>query len=1226
MFGTQTLWKSLHHRVRRERRPNPCASRSRGPFPCRRAAMWLALSAATALLAACGGGGGGDTGGGETATVSFTVEFPESAQRALSEGTVADVSSLGVEVRETPFASGALVQSETELTESSPGVWEGTLTGLPADVSLDFRANAYDGLTLTGNVLFNDLVTQTLTVAGPNDITFLMEAVDDGTQPALPAINSVTMPESVAPDSTNNLISFDISHTGPVDFTATVTSGTVSPASGSHDPATGNLELLFDAPSVEGTVTLTLTLSDPAQPEVTVSAEFDITVSSTASASLSVLFGPAITGIDFVRSATALSVGVDTDPATGVTYAWSGTGSFSTLSATTNPVLIDPFSDTDSGEVTVTVTDGNGISASLTWTISAGDFPYTVNFADTASAELTDLFVYDDFSGTSIDPARWTAGEFKLSAASGALTFDLTRPNGAYIPVNTSQTFSGLAADVSNTATGGQFSAEVQGTFYQDTSSRIVSGWVYLQQDGTVGYDFEACDASETCTSVASGTLNTFTPGTIHQIGLLWDGTDQFKAILDGSSTPVDLSATAPFGTTLTPGINDGFHMTLEVDQGDANADTDSTTVVFDDVFLDADGDFLLDSTVYDDFSTASIDRSKWEFGEGERAIDTTAQVLFLDGTSFEPQYQLEFQNPGTFTALSADIAVQNATVLSGSGVTTGLLGSFYDDTQGTVLGLVDLSGTEAAYSLVRVSSSGFTEMVRQPLGPITQGQFHNVHMQWDGSRFAFRLDDDAPVLVDPADHGAAVASATPSFDLKMLQSGFNLNGEGSIHADYDNVRVESTALSSGPAPLVIEGDIASAGTDAAFDTAVEPGTGKLLLAGFTVNANGNTDMFVTRYNTDGTRDTTFGAAGTGIVTFDHPNGTHAEVGTCVEVDSVGRIVVCGSGWDDLGDADESNDVGKVMAWRLNPDGTFDDTFGQDVDGDTVPDGFTAYQVGSGTSFGTANRGTVDPNDNIVIGGFRHTATTDVQEMLLVRFDDTGALDTTFGSSGVVSYHVAGNFDEALDVEADATAIYVAGISGPANPNDLALWKFDTAGNLDTTFNGDGVAIFDSGFDDFSDALVLDGGAVYQAGRSEPTASDHDVKVLKYNASDGTLDTSFGTGGVFTYDGGNGIDDSDALAVDSTGRVLVGGKSANAAGDFDMLVLRLDGAGALDTTFGTGGEVRYDSGTGPHPSGDPEEAEDLAGALVEDSANNILVSGQVFNGVDTDAALWRLAP
>ncbi|NQU65578.1 MAG: DUF1566 domain-containing protein, partial [SAR324 cluster bacterium] len=53
------------------------------------------------------------------------------------------------------------------------------------------------------------------------------------------------------------------------------------------------------------------------------------------------------------------------------------TGALSKLKgATTNPVKIDPFFDNYSGEITVSVTDGNGLEAEMTRVISANDFPY----------------------------------------------------------------------------------------------------------------------------------------------------------------------------------------------------------------------------------------------------------------------------------------------------------------------------------------------------------------------------------------------------------------------------------------------------------------------------------------------------------------------------------------------------------------------------------------------------------------------------------------------------------------------------------------------------------------------------------------------------------------------------------------------------------------------------------------------------------------------------------
>jgi uncharacterized delta-60 repeat protein len=85
---------------------------------------------------------------------------------------------------------------------------------------------------------------------------------------------------------------------------------------------------------------------------------------------------------------------------------------------------------------------------------------------------------------------------------------------------------------------------------------------------------------------------------------------------------------------------------------------------------------------------------------------------------------------------------------------------------------------------------------------------------------------------------------------------------------------------------------------------------------------------------------------------------------------------------------------------------------------------------------------------------------------------------------------------------------------------------------------------------------------------------------LSTSASGSQLDTSFGDGGLATYQHGGTIryghfldeevGQAKALAIDSQGRILVGGGSGAA-----MLLLRYLPSGVLDPSFGVGGVLRF---------------------------------------------------
>ncbi len=73
-------------------------------------------------------------------------------------------------------------------------------------------------------------------------------------------------------------------------------------------------------------------------------------------------------------------------------------------------------------------------------------------------------------------------------------------------------------------------------------------------------------------------------------------------------------------------------------------------------------------------------------------------------------------------------------------------------------------------------------------------------------------------------------------------------------------------------------------------------------------------------------------------------------------------------------------------------------------------------------------------------------------------------------------------------------------------------------------------------------------------------------------AQDGVLDLTFNTTGIATTPIGSGIDIAKAIAIQSDGKIVVAGYSHNGANN-DFAVVRYTSTGTLDTTFGTGGIV-----------------------------------------------------
>src|SRR6185312_13562738 len=134
------------------------------------------------------------------------------------------------------------------------------------------------------------------------------------------------------------------------------------------------------------------------------------------------------------------------------------------------------------------------------------------------------------------------------------------------------------------------------------------------------------------------------------------------------------------------------------------------------------------------------------------------------------------------------------------------------------------------------------------------------------------------------------------------------------------------------------------------------------------------------------------------------------------------------------------------------------------------------------------------------------------------------------------------------------------------------------AGSLDTTFGTNGVVTTSFGTNlnanvvqaltDQPDGKVLAAG-VASSGR-DGFPPDFQVPVVRYN-TDGSLDTSFGKGGIALLRDGFDVD----LALQTDGMILV---AANNYDTGNFILYRLTPAGSPDPTFGTGGEVVTDLG------------------------------------------------
>lgn len=248
---------------------------------------------------------------------------------------------------------------------------------------------------------------------------------------------------------------------------------------------------------------------------------------------------------------------------------------------------------------------------------------------------------------------------------------------------------------------------------------------------------------------------------------------------------------------------------------------------------------------------------------------------------------------------------------------------------------------------------------------------------------------------------------------------------------------------------------------------------------------------------------------------------------------------------------------------RHNADGSIDTSFG----------GNGRVEIAGLRSF--ANTAPVELADGKVLV----VATTPGQpyDMQVLRLNANGSPDTSFGSDGRTLIKVSAGNDQPvkLMVQADGK-IVVAGWTSAGTAGDMALARLNANGSLDTSFNQTGFATLSIAAtnDTVAGATLQPDGKIVLVGYA--TGSGRlDVAVARFN-QDGTLDTGFGTGGHVMLPVSPGTDTGRDVIVQADGKLLVAGtmRSGDGSGDVDGLLLRLNTNGSLDTSFGTGGMVK----------------------------------------------------
>jgi uncharacterized delta-60 repeat protein len=196
----------------------------------------------------------------------------------------------------------------------------------------------------------------------------------------------------------------------------------------------------------------------------------------------------------------------------------------------------------------------------------------------------------------------------------------------------------------------------------------------------------------------------------------------------------------------------------------------------------------------------------------------------------------------------------------------------------------------------------------------------------------------------------------------------------------------------------------------------------------------------------------------------------------------------------------------------------------------------------------------IQTDGKVLVGGY-FTTYNGFTANCIARITSTGVIDSTFVTGTGFNVNV-----QAMALQSDGKIVVGGQFTSYNGTTRNRIARLNSDGSLDTTFT------VGTGFDAQVHTIVIQSdGKILVGGAFATYAGTATAKLARLNAN-GTLDTTFTVGTGFN-------NDVQSIAVQSDGKVLVGGWFTTYNGGAAKYVVRLSAAGAVDSSFvmtGTG--------------------------------------------------------
>jgi uncharacterized delta-60 repeat protein len=290
----------------------------------------------------------------------------------------------------------------------------------------------------------------------------------------------------------------------------------------------------------------------------------------------------------------------------------------------------------------------------------------------------------------------------------------------------------------------------------------------------------------------------------------------------------------------------------------------------------------------------------------------------------------------------------------------------------------------------------------------------------------------------------------------------------------------------------------------------------------------------ITRYNSDGSLDTSFGTGG-------KVSGSVNGIARAVAIQPDGKIVLAGEFELALSNGTFVSDF---TVARFNVNGSLDLAFG------TSGTGQVATDIGGAAN--SARNLVLQPNGAIVVSGTPQCSQLGCDHTDMVRYAANGTLDASFGSGGTLTLADA-TVGEGLVRQADGKLVLVGSVVEPTVPATarFVLMRRNADGSPDTSFGTAGTASTALSENATASGIALQADGKFVVVGTRAFSSNSNFIVARYDIR-GSLDTDFANAGALSIDFFGSTDIGESVLVQPDGKIVVGGQARNTVDGYGL--------------------------------------------------------------------------